>query len=106
MRPWQPPELATHVVGTLAGAVVFSAPPMTPATNVPWNEFDSSRGCLDSEVEFSGKNARAAITLGVVKPGVPFGKPAGKLRPAGSRNGCRGSTPSSTTATFTPFPPT
>ena len=105
MRPWQPPEPATHVVGTLAGAVVFSTPPMTPATNVPWNEVDSSSGCLDSEVEFSGKNARAAMTFGVVKPGVPFGNPAGKLMPVGSRNGWFGSTPSSTTPTFTPPPP-
>ena len=106
MRPWQPPELGNARRGHARGRVVFSTPPMTPATNVPWNEVDSSSGCLDSEVEFSGKNARAATTFGVVKPGVPFGNPAGKLMPAGSRNGCRGSTPSSTTPTFTPPPPT
>ncbi len=80
-------------------------PPMTPATNVPWNDCDSSSGCLDSEVETSGKKALATITFGVVKPGVPLGKPAGKLRPPGSRNGCFGSMPSSTTPTLTPWPP-
>ncbi len=106
MRPWQPPEPGTQVVSTLAGAVVPSMPPMTPATNVPWNDCDSSSGCLDSEVETSGKKALATITFGVVKPGVPLGKPAGKLRPPGSRNGCLGSMPSSTMPTLTPLPPT
>ncbi len=90
----------------LAGAVVFATPPITPATNVPWKEFVSSSGCRDSDVDsLSGKNARATITFGVVKPGTPRGKPAGNDMPSPLRNGCLGSMPSSTTATFTPSPP-
>ena len=57
-------EPGRQVVSTLAGAVVFSTPPMTPATKVPWNDCDSSSGCLDSDVDTSGKNALATITSG------------------------------------------
>ena len=48
---------------------------------------------------------RAAITFGDVPPPVPFGNPGGNEKPVGSRNGCSLSTPSSTTATFTPVAP-
>src|SRR6188508_2454138 len=43
------------------------------------------------------------MTFGLVPPG-PFGNPGGNENPAGLRKGCVSSTPSSTTATFTPSP--
>ena len=80
------------MLGTPAGAVVPDTPPITPATNVPWNDCDSSSGWRDSEVDcFEGKNARATITFGVSNPGTPFGNPAGYDIPAPLRNGWFGS---------------
>ena len=74
---------------------------MTPATNVPWNERSRSSGALFAP---GPAKPRATITFGVVAPPGPFGKPGGYENPVGSRNGCSWSTPSSTTATFTPSP--
>ena len=52
----------------------------------------------------AGANARATITLAVVYAVLPFGKPAGIVKPAGAKNGCVWSTPSSMIPIFIPFP--
>ena len=74
---------------------------MTPATNVPWKERSRSSG---APLDPAAAKPRAAITFGVVAPATPFGKPGGYENPAGLKNGCAWSIPSSTTATLTPSP--
>jgi hypothetical protein len=73
---------------------------MIPETNVPWKE--SSRFSVSLFAPGPAK-PRATMTFGLVPPG-PFGNPGGNENPAGLRNGCVSSTPSSTTATLTPSP--
>ncbi len=51
-----------------------------------------------------GEAARRRSPSASSRPTIPFGKPGGYENPAGSRNGCSWSTPSSTTATLTPSP--
>src|SRR5687768_9084652 len=97
---WQPPCASTQMPGRPASTSVLT-PAITPATWVPWNELSRSSGVLLAP---GPAKPRAAITLGVVEPEVPFGNPAGYENPVGSRNSCSWSTPSSTTATLTPSP--
>ncbi len=75
-----------------------------PATCVPWKEALRSSGSLPRAPEPGPGKPRAAITLGVVNAGWPFGKPGGYAYPFGLKNGFRWSTPSSTTPILTPAP--
>ena len=87
-----------------AGAVVPAIPAAMPATWVPWKEDLRSRArSLFSSCTAPGKE-RATITFGVVHFVPPFGKPAGYRKPAGLKNRCLASTPSSITPIFTPAP--
>src|SRR6266536_488549 len=87
------------------GAGVPWSPAAMPETWVPCSLYSGSNGrfayfhCGDG-----GGNARATITLAVVKPTSPFGKPAGMVKPTGERNGCVWSTPSSMIPIFIPWP--
>src|SRR6476620_2286836 len=90
---WQPPS-ASLQKPVLPAATSVGTPAMTPATKVPWNDLSRSSGALFAP---GPAKPRATITLGEVPPLGPFGKPGGYENPVGSRNGCSGSTPSSTT---------
>ena len=61
---------------------------------------------LDAFFHFgrAGANARATMTFAVVYAVWPFGYPAGMVYPAGEKNGCRWSMPSSMIAIFIPWP--
>src|SRR5579885_2860819 len=67
-----------------------------PATCVACSELTGSYG-VDAyfHVSPAGANARATITFGVVYDVFPFGKPAGYVKPVGSKYGCVWSRPSS-----------
>src|SRR5258708_6737843 len=93
--------------GCPANAVAFVpwSPAAIPATCVPCSEFSGSNGVFAYfHVGLAGANARATITFAVVNDVFPFGNPAGIVKPAGSRNGCVWSTPSSMTPIFIPWP--
>jgi len=60
------------------GASVPWSPAAMPATCVPCSLFSGSNGRLAYfHCGVGGANARATITLAVVKAGSPLGKPAG-----------------------------
>ena len=77
-----------------------------PATWVPCSEFSESNGFAAlRHAGRAGANARATITFGVVYAVCPFGKPCGKAKPAGLKNGWVWSTPSSRIPILIPLPP-
>ena len=80
-----------------------SSPAAIPATCVPWGSVASKALLLFLSRTGPGKT-RATITLLVVSFASPRGKPAGAVKPLGSRNGLDGSTPVSTTPIFIPCP--
>src|SRR5581483_846442 len=80
-------------------------PAAIPATWVPCSDSSGSNGRFAYfQVVVGGAKARATITFGVVKAVSPFGNPAGIVYPAGLKNGCAWSTPSSMIPIFTPLP--
>jgi hypothetical protein len=56
------------------------------------------------QVDVAGVKAFATITFGVVYAVLPRGKPAGYVKPVGSKYGCDWSSPSSMMAIFSPPP--
>ncbi len=69
---------ATPEMRTPARARVEALPAAMPATCVPWTEADARNGSLASlGMSPAGGNARATITLALVKRRLPFGKPGG-----------------------------
>src|SRR5690349_16505562 len=81
------------------------SPAAMPATWVAWSELTGSNGVRAYFHVFPvGANARATITFGVVNVVFPFGNPAGYVKPAGLKNGCDWSRPSSRTAILIPSP--
>src|SRR6185503_9707664 len=89
----------------IVDALVPLSPAAIPATCVLCSLFSGSNGRL-AYFHFGegGANARATITFAVVNVVSPFGYPAGIVKPAGERNGCVWSTPSSMTPIFIPWP--
>ena len=84
-------------------AWVFAFPAAIPATWVPCSDCSGSNGTF--ELRGLGEGAwkvRATITLAVVYAACPLGKPGGIAKPAGSKNGCRWSIPSSMIPIFVP----
>src|SRR6186713_1680830 len=85
------------------GAGVPWSPAAIPATCVPCSLNSGSNGRLAYfQVGDGGAKARATITFAVVKLASPFGYPGGIVKPAGEKNGCVWSTPSSMIPIFTP----
>ena len=71
---------------------------------MPWNEALRSSGSVPGFPEPGPGYERATITFGVVYFVWPRGKPAGYVKPFGSRNALVWSIPSSTTPILTPSP--
>src|SRR3954447_5746580 len=101
------PGATPETTGWPAKVVAFVplSPAAMPATCVPCSLFSGSNG-RPAYFHFGdgGANARATLTLEVVKAVSPFGYPTGMAKPAGERNGCVWSTPSSMTPIFIPWP--
>ena len=86
-------------------ATVSWSPAAMPATFVACSEFFGSNGVFAYfHTGVAGANARATITLGVVYAVFPFGKPAGYVKPAGSKKVWVWSRPSSMIPIFIPLP--
>ncbi len=87
--------------GLPAGTSVPSTPAITPATKVPWK--DCSR--LIEPAARAGAGEALGDDHLRRRPAARPLREAGRIRePVGERNACSLSTPSSTTATFTPSP--
>ena len=86
------------------GAVVSATPAAMPATCVPWKDASGSSASRPGRPAPGPGKTRATITFSFVQRRPPRGKPAGYEKPAGLKNGFVWSTPSSTTAIFTPAP--
>ena len=85
------------------GAFVPWSPAAMPATCVPCSLNSGSNGrSAYFHCGEGGANARATITFDVVNATLPFGKPAGIVKPTGEKNGCVWSTPSSMIPIFMP----
>src|SRR5215468_1608157 len=86
-------------------ALVPLSPAAIPATCVPCSDSFGSKGSLAyRQFAPGGGKARATITFAVVYAALPFGKPAGIVKPAGEKNGCVWSTPSSMIPILIPWP--
>jgi hypothetical protein len=85
-------------------AVVPATPAAIPPTCVPWKEACGSSASRPGRPAPGPGKARATITFSFVQRRPPRGKPAGYEKPTGLKNGFAWSTPSSTTAIFTPAP--
>jgi hypothetical protein len=89
----------------LPSASVFAFPAAIPATWVPWLDCSGSNGFpACGQVAPGGGKARATITFAVVYAACPFGKPAGMVYPAASKNRWVWSTPSSMIPILIPAP--
>ena len=98
---WQPPADSTQYPVTPAGTSVPALPAITPATNVPWNDWSRSSGALLAPGACEA--ARDDHLRASCRPRRPFGNPGGTRSPP-AQEGMLVSTPSSTTATLTPAP--
>src|SRR5580765_8006441 len=97
------PETFTGPVPSFA--VTLLSPAAIPATCVPCSDRCGSKGtCAYFQFAPGGGNTRATITFAVVYAVFPFGKPAGMVKPAGEKNGCAWSTPSSMIPILIPWP--
>src|ERR1051325_698844 len=87
------------------GAFVPWSPAAIPATCVPCTELTGADGSFASLLlGLAGGNERATITFALVYAAFPLGKPVGIGYPAGEKNVCRQSIPSSTIPILIPWP--